>query len=331
MKIVIPTAGFGTRLRPHTWSRPKPLISVAGKTVLAHVLDALSQLSVIDEVIFIVGYLGEQIEAYVQEAYPHLKTRYVIQEELIGQSHAIWLAREGLTGPMLIVFVDTLIETDLSSLPNEEADSIIWVKEVPDPRRFGVAEVGPDGWVRKLIEKPDDMSNNLAIVGFYYLKEAEKLIDAIEEQMQRKTLLKGEFFLADAFNILLETGLKMRVQQVEVWNDCGKPNAVLETNRYLLDHGHDNSSEYSEIEGVAIVPPVHIDPTARVEQSVIGPYVSIGPGCVIQRSLIQDSIIEADARVINSSLAQSLIGQEARVTGQDQSLNIGDSSEISHF
>jgi len=331
MKIVIPTAGFGTRLRPHTWSRPKPLVTVAGKPVLAHVLDTFSQLPVIDEIIFIVGYLGEQIEAYVQDAYPHFKTRYVEQKELIGQSHAIWLAREGLKGPMLIAFVDTLIETDLSSLPDEEAEAVIWVKEVPDPRRFGVAEVGADGWVRKLIEKPDDMSNNLAVVGFYYFNKAEKLMDAIEEQMHRQTQLKGEYFIADAFNIMLETGLKMRVQPVEVWNDCGKPDAVLETNRYLLDHGHDNSPEFAELEGVAIVAPVYIDPGATVEQSVIGPYVSIGPGCMIQRSLIQDSIIDADSQVINSSLNQSLIGRGARVTGQGQILNIGDSSEISHL
>jgi glucose-1-phosphate thymidylyltransferase len=303
-------------------------LSVAGKPVLAHVLDAVSQIPGIDEVIFIVGYLGEQIEAYVQEAYPDFKTRYVVQEELIGQSHAIWLARDGLIGPTLIIFVDTLIETDLSTLPKEEAESVIWVKEVPDPRRFGVAEIDQDGWVQSLIEKPDDMSNNLAVVGYYYFNEVEKLLEAIEEQMDRQTQLKGEYFLADAFNIMLETGLKMRVQEVEVWNDCGKSDAVLETNRYLLDHGHDNSSSFMTVEGVVILPPVSIDPTAKIEESVIGPHVSIGPGCVIQRSLIKDSIIEADSEVVNCSLSQSLIGREARVMGKERSLNVGDSSEI---
>jgi glucose-1-phosphate thymidylyltransferase len=287
-----------------------------------------AQLPEIDEVVFIVGYLGDQIEAYVEGAYPHLKTRYVVQDELIGQSHAIWLARQGLTGPVLIAFVDTLIETDLSALTDEKADSVIWVKEVPDPRRFGVAEVGADGWVVRLVEKPDDMSNNLAIVGFYYLKEAEKLIAAIEEQMQRQTQLKGEFFLADAFNIMLETGHKMRVQEVPVWNDCGKPDAVLDTNRYLLDHGYDNSTEYVELEGIAIIPPVYIDPSANIEQSVIGPYVSLGPECTVQRSLIQNSIVEARSEIFNSSLDQSLIGEDTRVVGQLRSLNIGDSSEI---
>jgi glucose-1-phosphate thymidylyltransferase len=330
MRIVIPTAGYGTRLRPHTWSKPKPLVTVAGKPVLGHVLDMFADLPIVDEIVFIVGYLGEQIEAYVEEAYPQYRTRYVEQKELIGQSHAIWLAREGLTGPMIMAFVDTLIEVDLSTIPDEEADAIAWVKEVPDPRRFGVAEVGPDGWVLQLIEKPQDMSNNLAIVGFYYFKKAQDLIQAIEEQMERQTQLKGEYFLADAINIMLESGMKMNVRSVEVWNDCGKSDAMLETNRYLLDHGRDNSEKSAERLDVVIIPPVYIDPSAKVEQSVIGPHVSIGSGCVIQRSLIRDSIIDTDSHISDASLTQSLIGREARVVGQQRSLNIGDSSEISH-
>jgi glucose-1-phosphate thymidylyltransferase len=330
MKIVIPTAGYGTRLRPHTWSKPKPLVTVAGKPVLGHVLDMFEQLPMIDEIIFIVGYLGEQIQAYVKNAYPQYQCRYVEQKELIGQSHAIWLARDGLTGPMLMAFVDTLIETDLTSLHKEEAEALAWVKEVPDPRRFGVAELGKDGWVRQLIEKPQEMDNNLAVVGFYYFKESEKLIEAIEEQMERQTQLKGEYFLADAINIMLEDGLKMHVRSVDVWNDCGKPDALLETNKYLLSHSRDNSQEASERKGVVIVPPVYIDPTAEVSMSIIGPHVSIGSGCVIQHSLIQDTIIDNDSHIIDASLINSLIGREARVIGQQRSLNIGDSSEINH-
>jgi glucose-1-phosphate thymidylyltransferase len=330
MRIVIPTAGYGTRLRPHTWSKPKPLVTVAGKPVLGHVLDMFAQLPLVDEIIFIVGYLGDQIEAYVEEAYPQYQCRYVEQKELIGQSHAIWLARQGLTGPMVMAFVDTLIETDLSNLDADEAEAIAWVKEVPDPRRFGVAEVGENGWVRQLIEKPQDMSNNLAVVGFYYFKEAEKLIEAIEIQMERQAQLKGEYYLADAINIMLEDGLKMRVRHVDVWNDCGKPDALLETNRYLLENDRDNSHDAADRKDVVIVPPVFIDPTAKIHQSVIGPHVSIGSGCVIQQSLIQDSIIDNDSHIIDASLKQSLIGRETRVVGQQRSLNIGDSSEISH-
>jgi glucose-1-phosphate thymidylyltransferase len=330
MKIVIPTAGYGTRLRPQTWSKPKPLVTVAGKPVLGHVLDMFSQLSDVDEIIFIVGYLGDQIEAYVEEAYPQYQCRYVEQKELIGQSHAIWLARQGLTGPMIMAFVDTLIETDLSHLHAEEVEAVAWVKEVPDPRRFGVAEVGEDGWVRQLIEKPLDMSNNLAVVGFYYFKAAENLIEAIKVQMERQAQLKGEYFLADAINIMLEDGLMMRVRSVDVWNDCGKPDALLETNRYLLEHSRDNSRDAADRKDVVVIPPVFIDPTAKIHQSVIGPHVSIGSGCVVRHSLVQNSIIDNDSHIIDASLTQSLIGRETRVIGQQRSLNIGDSSEISH-
>jgi glucose-1-phosphate thymidylyltransferase len=328
MRIVIPTAGYGTRLRPHTWSKPKPLVSVAGKPVLGHVLDMFAAVPRVEEVVFIVGYLGDQIQTYVSQAYPHLRARYVEQTELLGQSHAIWLARHELTGPMLMVFVDTLIETDLSHLDPAPQEAVAWVKAVADPRRFGVAEVGPDGWVRRLVEKPQDASNNLAVVGAYYFPQAERLIAAVEKQMERQILLGGEYFLADAINLLLEEGLRMRVQPVDVWQDCGKAEALLETNRYLLEHGRDNSEEVAARGGVVVVPPVYVDPTAQVEASVIGPHVSIGPGCVIRRALIQNSIVDAGSQILDTALSTSLIGREARVVGRDRSLNVGDSSEI---
>ena len=296
--------------------------------MLGHVLDMFTKLPNIDEVTFIIGYLGEQIEEYVSTAYPELPSRYIVQKELIGQSHAIWLAREGMTGPMLMIFVDTIIEVDLSNLMSEEADALGWVKEVPDPRRFGVADVDQDGWVRQLVEKPQDVSNNLAIVGFYYFQKSEDLISAIVEQMERKTQLKGEFYLVDAINIMIEQGLKMRVQPIEEWHDCGKPDTLLETNRYLLENGRDNSTAASQREAIVVVPPVFIDPSADIERSVIGPHVSIGPGCVIKNSLIQNSLVDANSEITDSSLSDSLIGREARVIGRYRSLNVGDSSEI---
>jgi len=328
MRIVIPMAGYGTRLRPHTWSKPKPMVSVAGKPVIGHVLDTFDRLPRIDEVIFIVGYLGEQVESYVSQVYPHLKAHYIEQRDLLGQSHAIWLARQRLDGPMLMVFVDTLIEADLTDLPSEKAEAVAWVKAVPDPRRFGVAEVGPEGWVRQLVEKPRDAGNNLAVVGFYYFRESARLIEAIEQQMHKQVQIGGEFYLVDAINVLLAQGLKMRVEPVEVWQDCGKPESLLETNRYLLDHGRDNSALAAQREGIVVVPPVYIDPTADIQASVIGPHVSIGPDCVIRRSLLRDSIVDAGSHILDTSLSSSLIGREARVTGRDRSLNVGDSSEI---
>ena len=190
-------AGLGTRLRPHTWSKPKQLVSVAGKPVLDHVLDMLSTLPDPGnvELVNIVGYLGDQIEDHIRKHYPDIKSHFVVQEDPRGQSHALYLAREHLSGPMMVVFADTLIETDLSDLANEENDAIAWVKPVPDPRRFGVAVLDQDERVTKLIEKPKEIDNNLAVVGFYYFRSAEDLLSAIEDQMERDVQLKGEYFL----------------------------------------------------------------------------------------------------------------------------------------
>jgi len=327
MRIVIPTAGFGTRLRPHTWSKPKPMVSVAGKPVLGHVLDLFKDLPQIDELVFIIGYLGEQIEAYVSQAYPNLPARYVVQEEMLGQSHAIWLARQGLSGPMLMVFVDTLIETDLSGLPQEPAEAVAWVKPVEDPRRFGVADVGPDGWVTRLVEKPQDVSNNLAVVGFYYFNAAERLLAAIEQQIESGDQLKGEWYLADAINLMLQSGLRMRAETVEVWKDCGKPDALLDTNRYLLDNGRDNGAEFSSGD-IDIVAPVYIDPSATVRDSTIGPYASIGADCVIEDSRVSNSIIDRGTRLENADVLDSVVGRDALVRGGPVRLNVGDESQV---
>jgi glucose-1-phosphate thymidylyltransferase len=330
LKIVIPMAGLGTRLRPHTWSKPKQLVSVAGKAVLGHVLDML--LSLPDpqniELINIVGYLGEQIEAYMNENYAHLRSHYVVQENPRGQSHALYLAREYLHGPMLVIFADTLVETNLSFLANETAGAVAWVKEVADPRRFGVAEVGPDGWVRRLIEKPKDMENNLAVVGFYYFAHAEAVIDAIEEQMRRDIQLKGEYFLADAVNIMIERGLKMRTERVEVWLDAGTPETLLETNHFLLCNGQEKEISSRQENNSVFIPPVFIHPTAQIHESVIGPYASIGAGCIVQHSIIQNSILEDEAQVEGAILADSLIGRKAQITRRPGVINAGDSTEL---
>lgn len=326
MKVVIPLAGFGTRLRPHTFTKPKPLINVAGKPVLGHVLDMFRDIPV-DEFIFITGYLGDQIEAYVTKHYPHLKAAYFEQKEMNGQSTAVYLAKERLSGPMLIVFVDTIVETDLSKLKNETADAVAWVKPVEDPRRFGVALVGADGLVTKLIEKPSDMKNNLAVVGFYYLRDSQAFMRAIEEQLARNIKTKNEYFLADALQLMLDKGMKMRVQPVEVWEDCGKPETVLHTNQYLLDHGHDNSASV-KAEGSIIIPPVHIDPSAKLVNAIVGPHVTIAAGCRVENSIVRDSILDEGAVTQNALLAQSLLGKDARVGGKYRTFNVGDSSEV---
>jgi len=330
MSIVIPMAGLGTRLRPHTWSKPKQLVSVAGKAVLGHVFDTFATVPEPDkiELINIVGYLGEQIEAYMKENYPQVKAHFVTQEDPRGQSHAIYLAREYLHGPMLMVFADTLLETDLSFLAHETAEAVAWVKPVPDPRRFGVAVVGTNGWVTKLIEKPQDMSNNLAVVGFYYFKRAEDLLSAIEEQMRRDIQLKGEYFLADAVNIMLERGLQMRVEKVDVWLDAGTVEALLETNHYLLAHHRDNSALASQRSGVVVIPPVFVHPSAKIENSVIGPYASIGADCQVIGSIVRNSILEDGAQVCDVILEDSLIGRQAQIQSRPMVVNAGDQTVL---
>jgi glucose-1-phosphate thymidylyltransferase len=191
-----------------------------------------------------------------------------------------------------------------------------------------VVELNNDGFVKKIIEKPSDPSNNMAIVGFYYFKEAQKLIQAIEKQMDDDTQLGGEYYLADAVNIMLNEGLQMRVEEVDIWKDCGKPGPLLDTNRYLLDHGRDNSHDALQRDGAVIIPPVFISPTAAISESVIGPYVSIGPECVIQQSIIRDSIVEEGTRIEALHLEESIIGRNASIVGRFEKLNVGDSSTL---
>ncbi len=326
MKIIIPLAGFGTRLRPHTYTRPKPLINVAGKAVLGHILDKLASLPV-EEYIFIVGHLGEQIEEYVRAHYS-FKPRFIEQKVINGQATAILLAREFVQEPVLIVFVDTLFEADLSRLETTPADGIIYVKEVQDPRRFGVVKLDQAGYITGFIEKPDTMENRLAVIGMYYIKDSLALMNACQTLVEHNIQIKGEYFLADALNLMIQAGARFCAEEVSVWADCGKPETVLETNRYLLDHGHDNSATFPCTGRCQIIPPVNIAHTAQITHSIIGPYATIAEGCVITGSIIRDSIIGEDARIEDITLDHSLIGQGAVVKSKYRKLNVGDSSVV---
>lgn len=335
LKIVIPMAGWGTRMRPHTWNKPKPLVSVAGKTSLEHVMDMFKTLPEPDNVeyIFIVGpYLGElQVPDFIKENYPNLKSHVVVQREMKGQSHALALAREFLHGPMMVCFSDTLMETDFSFLDKEQADGVAWVMPVPDPRRFGVAELNSEGWVKRFIEKPQSMDNNLVVVGCYYFKSAEKLLKAIDEQMERGIMLKGEYFLTDTISVMIEDGAKVRTQQIDTWLDTGTIEATLDTNKILLEK---IGSDVQKFKGsnVKIVGPVIIHESAEISNSTIGPYASIGADCKITNSQIAESILEAGCEITDAALSRSLIGRQASVKGRGDGhvavLNIGDNSSI---
>jgi glucose-1-phosphate thymidylyltransferase len=336
LKIVIPTAGWATRVRPQTWSKPKPLVSVAGRATLDHLLDTFRSVpdpEAAEYVIILGPYLGEtQIPPYMKEHYPGYNVHYAVQSVMRGQSDALWLAREYLAGPMIMCFSDTLIEADFSCLADEKADGVAWVKPVPDPRRFGVVELDSDGWITRLIEKPASLKNNQVVVGCYFFREGAALVSAIEEQIKQKKSLKGEYFLTDAINIMVERGCKIRTQAIDVWLDMGTTEAILETNRYLLAHGRDNTKTISR-KDVKIVPPVFIHESATINNSTIGPNASIGADCRITNSRVEDSILETGVVVESATLKDSFIGRHARVQGGSAQaaplvLNIGDNSSV---
>lgn len=321
MNIILPVAGLGTRLRPHTWSRPKPLVTVAGKTMIDHVLDRLLPLS-IDRVVFITGYLGDQIEEHVRSHYD-FDAVFVEQEEQLGQSHAIIEARDMVSGPSIVLFPDMIFEADLKQLETAEVDGGIYVMQVEDPSRFGVA-VLEGGRITRLVEKPEEPVSNLAIVGIYYFREVQRLIEAIDRQIDQGMQTKGEYFLADAIQIMLEDGLQFDEYEVSVWEDCGTTDAILNTNRYLLSQ----MDTTAQRERTVIVPPSFIHDDATVTDSVIGPYASIGAGSTITGSVVRDSIVDTGARVESANLTWSLLGRNAAVSGEPVRLNIGDNSGV---
>jgi glucose-1-phosphate thymidylyltransferase len=230
-----------------------------------------------------------------------------------------------------MVFSDTLIETDFSFLADEKSDGVAWVKAVPDPRRFGVAELDKDGWITRLIEKPTTMESNLVVVGCYYFKDAEKLIAAIEEQINSELVLKGEYFLTDAITIMLKNGAKMRIQKVDIWLDTGTIDATLETNRLLLEGGKSNIPAQIGSNN-KFIQPVFVHPSAKIINSMIGPYASIGPNCVITDSRVEDSILEEEVEITATALKDSIIGNQAKIEGRSRdnpiTVLIGDNSSI---
>jgi glucose-1-phosphate thymidylyltransferase len=325
MKIIIPAAGYGTRMRPQTHTKPKPLVHVAGRPSLAFVLDALEGLD-IEEIIFIVGRMGEQMEDYVKSHYPY-KVSFIEQKVMRGQADAIALARDRVQGDLMTLFVDTLFEADLTVIKTLDVDGAMFVMEVPDPSRFGIAVPGPDGIVKKIVEKPQVIESNLAVVGLYYFKDSQWLFRAIDTLMASGKSLKGEYFLADAIQVMIDEGAKFRTFPVQVWEDTGTWDAVLHANRYLL-RGQDRHKEAYTAGSSIVLPPSFIAQDAVVENSVIGPFASISEGATVRDSIVKNSIISPKATVSNSMLFGSLIGDRAHVEGSFDTVNIGDDSIV---
>ena len=335
MKVIIPAAGAGTRLRPHTHTTPKALVQVAGKPILGHILDRLSILDSAEEFIFIIGYMGEKIRNYVDSHY-NFKTTYIEQKQRLGLGYAINLARDCANGqPVLITLDDTILEVDLKTIVQDGCSSI-GAKEVDEPKQFGIIELengfivppfckgGLGGFIKRLVEKPENPLTNLAIVGVYYIQNSPLLFECLQEIIDKDIRTQNEYQLTDALQLMLEKGEKMKAVEIDGWYDCGKPESLLATNRYLLQkHPRDYNLPNS-----IVIPPVYIADTASIKNSVIGPFVSIAGGSQINRSIIQNTIINENARVENVLLSESLIGENAIVSGRYSRLNVGDSSQI---
>ena len=325
MRAVIPVAGLGTRLKPHTYSLPKVLLNVGGKPIIGHIVEKIL-IQGITEATFIIGHLGEMIEDYIHKNYPQLKCEFVIQGEMLGLGHAIYKSVPTFTeDKIFIILGDTIFDVELKDVVSSKYSSL-GVKEVDDPSRFGVA-IKKNEFIDKLIEKPDTPVSKLALVGLYYITNSGLLAECLNEIIDNNIKTAGEFQLTDALQLMIDKGEKMNTFPVEGWYDCGKPETLLTTNQFLLSKNGTNR----EIEGVVINHPVFIADNAVVKNSVIGPNTTIAENCSVTNSIIRNSIINPYSSVEKSMLENSIIGSNATVKGSFQKLNAGDSSEIEFY
>ena len=327
MKAIIPVAGAGTKLRPHTYTQPKALIPLAGKTILSIIVDQLHEAG-INDFIFIIGYLGEKIQDYVQKKYPDLNCHFVQQNERFGTGHAINLTRE-IVGDdeVLIVLGDTIADYDVKEVINSPV-SMLGVKKVDDPRNFGVAEIEEDGFISKVIEKPSMPKSNMALVGVYKIKETDFMFSCLEKLIVLKNNGHEEFSLTDALECMMQRGAKFKAFKVPNWFDCGKKETLLESNATLLKKFGGNVSEKHSFENTIIIPPVSIAEGCEIKNSVIGPNVTIGENTKISHAIIKNSIIGSYSNLFEIVLSKSLIGSDAEIKGVNRSLNIGDNTAI---
>jgi glucose-1-phosphate thymidylyltransferase len=324
MKVIIPAAGTGTRLRPHTYSTPKALLHVAGKPILAHIMDRLLALPELDEIIIVTGFLGDKVREYLSAAY-RANIRFVPQEQLRGLGYAIYLAAKHLDGePALVVLGDTILDTDFSHFIKSGED-VIGVRDVEDPSQFGVVEI-VDGRISRLVEKPEKPKSTLAVVGIYGITSVGLLQECLGEIVERGLTTRGEIQVTDALQLMVDRGSVMVPHRVVGWFDCGTVETLLATNRHLLE----GFSGTPQPAGSVVIAPSYIAPTAEIVRSVIGPYASIGAGARIVESVIRDCIVGENARVSRMLLENSMIGTAGKIDGTFDHFNIGDYSEIGY-
>jgi glucose-1-phosphate thymidylyltransferase len=324
MKVIIPLAGKGTRLRPHTHITPKPMLKVAGKPVMSYVLDELKRLGNVEQIIYITGHLKEKVEEYARTE-TDIPSVFIEQKVQDGTAGAIALAREYADQPVLIIFVDTIFDADLSKVKTVDADGIIWVKEVEDYQRFGVVVTDKDGNMTKIVEKPKTPISKRANIGLYYIRNWKLLFEGIDWTLKQPKN-QGEYFLTDAFQYMIDRGAKIKVIDVEGWYDAGKIETLLETNDAMLRRGH--ARRPREAGDSTIIDPVYIEDNVTLRKSRVGPNVSIGAGSVLEGSEISHSIVGKNAKIMKSVIRNSLVGDDAVLEGVRGELTVGDHSEV---
>ena len=325
MKVIIPLAGKGTRLRPHTHITPKPMLKIAGKPVIDYVMDDLQRVGDVEEVIYITGHLKDKVEEYARSKYP-FDAVFIEQKIQDGTAGAVALARPYVDQPVFIIFVDTIFDADLSVVHRTDADGIIWVKTVDDYQRFGVVVSDADGNMTKIVEKPSTPISKRANIGLYYIKNWKLLYEGIDWTL-RQPKNKGEYYLTDAFQYMIEHGAKIRVIDVEGWYDAGEQGTLLETNRTMLEKGRARRPTAVPAD-VRIVDPVYVEDHVHLKACTIGPNVSISSGSRVEGSELRDTIVGAGATVTDSVLTGSLIGDAAVVEGAHGQINVSDHSVV---
>ncbi|MCX8029276.1 MAG: sugar phosphate nucleotidyltransferase [Brevinematales bacterium] len=331
LKVIIPVAGKGTRLRPHTLLIPKTLINVADRKIIDYIMYMTSNVEV-EEYIFVIGYLGEQIEEYVKKAYPKIRKTFVIQENPKGLAHAISITKDFISpkDKLLIILGDLIFFTDVKKVLQQtpQGEHSIGVVNVEDPHKYGVVVLGRDGkYIKEMVEKPSKPISNLAISGIYYFTEAEPLLNAIDYIIENDIRTKNEYQLTDAMMDMIKRGHKISIFETSEVYDCGSKEKLIEANNKLLTKFHNESTIGINVKNSIVIPPVYISPNALVEDSVIGPFVSIHEGATVKNSIIRESIVEERAKVEGMIIERSLIGQDSIVEESFRELNIGPHSE----
>jgi glucose-1-phosphate thymidylyltransferase len=326
MKVIIPLAGKGTRLRPHTHLTPKPMLRIAGKPVIDYVMDDLARLGGVEEIIYITGHLKDKVEQYTRSRYPW-KSVFVEQLDQKGTADAIRLAKPYVDQPVMIIFVDTIFDADFSVIKTSKDDGIIWAKEVEDYQRFGVIVTDGNGHMTRIVEKPKDPISRNANIGLQYIRNWKLMFEGIDHVMKQPPN-KGEYYLTDAFQYMVEKGAKLKVEQVEGWYDAGKIDTLLDTNRIMLEKRKMARRPASLSKDARIIDPVYIEDGVTISRSTVGPNVSISAGTTIEDSTIRDTIVGLKSRVAKADLHDSLIGDEVVVEGFRGNATIGDHSEL---